>query len=74
MEQKRMENCNGCGKNLKIENGILKEDIFEGKKSWGYFSTKDLAVDSFCLCEACYEEMVSNFKIPISRTLQTEAI
>lgn len=74
VEQKRMEYCNGCGRKLKIENGILKEDIFEGRKAWGFFSKKDLTMDSFCLCEECYEEIIRNFKIPIERFNQTEAI
>ena len=27
--------CNGCGRILKYENDILREDVFEGKKQWG---------------------------------------
>ena len=57
--------CNCCGKNLKVENGILKEDAFEASKEWGYFSKKDMEVHHFNLCEECYENMVANFKIPV---------
>lgn len=30
--------CNCCGKELKVENGILKEGIFSAENIWGYFS------------------------------------
>ena len=29
--------CNSCGKKLKVENGILKEDAFEAKRSGDIF-------------------------------------
>lgn len=74
MKQNEMTHCNGCAKELKIENEILKEDIFEGRKAWGYFSKKDLTVDTFCLCEECYEAMIQNFKIPVDRREKVEAI
>ena len=62
-----MENkliCNGCGRNLKVENGFLREDVFEGKKQWGYFSKKDGILHSFVICEKCYDEMIDRFVIP----------
>lgn len=43
--------CNSCGKNFKVENGILKEDAFEATKEWGYFSERDMEVHHFNLCE-----------------------
>ena len=39
--------CNACGKELYMENNILKEDAFEAKKQWGYFSKKDTKMHSF---------------------------
>ncbi len=57
--------CNCCGKELKVENGILKEDAFEASKEWGYFSKRDTEVHQFNLCEDCYERIVSKFKIPV---------
>lgn len=57
--------CNVCGRQIKMENGILKEDVFEATKEWGYFSKKDLEVHKFNICEDCYEEMISKFKIPV---------
>ena len=50
--------CNGCGRVLKYDNGILREDVFEGRKQWGYFSRRDGEIHSFLLCEECYEKMV----------------
>ena len=57
--------CNYCGKVLKVENGILKEDAFEATKEWGYFSKRDMEVHHFNLCEECYERIISEFKIPV---------
>ncbi len=64
--------CNQCGKELRFENDILVEDAFEAKKEWGYFSQKDLTLDQFVLCEACYDKIVGNFKIPVTRKEITE--
>lgn len=58
--------CNACGRKLRIRNGILQEDALVVKKSWGYFSQKDLEVHEFVLCEACYDHMTSSFKKPVS--------
>lgn len=61
MEQKK---CNICGKIIKEEQGILKEDVLEVTKNWGYFSTKDMERHKFLICEACYDKWISGFKIP----------
>ncbi len=57
--------CNSCGKVLKVENGILKEDAFEATKEWGYFSGRDMEVHHFNLCEECYDKITSEFAIPV---------
>jgi len=57
--------CNVCGKMIKVEQGILKEDVFEVSKEWGYFSKNDLEIHKFNICEDCYEKMISSFKLPI---------
>lgn len=57
--------CNKCGKEIVAEQGIMKEDVLEVEKRWGYFSKKDNQVDRFDLCETCYDELVTSFKIPI---------
>jgi len=66
--------CNCCGRALKVENGILKEDAFEATKEWGYFSERDLEVHHFNLCEDCYNKLISEFKIPVEIRNKTEAM
>lgn len=56
--------CNRCGKELKIENGIVKEDYIRIRKSWGYFSKRDGITQEFTLCEECVERMTQEFAIP----------
>ena len=34
--------CNGCGKELKIENEIVREGCFAADVRFGYFSRKDV--------------------------------
>jgi len=58
--------CNVCGRKLKSENGILKEDAFEAVKEWGYFSQKDLEVHKFVICEECYDKLISSFLVPVT--------
>ena len=52
--------CNKCGKEIK------NEDYLSVEKRWGYFSKKDNEVHRFELCEACYDEWISTFQIPVS--------
>jgi hypothetical protein len=66
--------CNLCGKRLKVENGILKEDAFEATKEWGYFSKRDLEVHHFNLCEDCYNKFTSQFRIPVDVRKKLEAL
>lgn len=66
--------CNSCGRDLKVENGILKEDAFEARKEWGYFSEKDMEVHHFNLCEACYNKIIAGFKVPVEIVEKLEAI
>lgn len=72
MEKEGRLVCNACGKGLRTENGILKEDIFEGRKEWGFFSNKDMVRHSFLLCEACYDRITSSFAIPPAEEEVTE--
>lgn len=66
--------CNVCGRQIKVENGIVKEDVFEAAKEWGYFSKNDLEVHKFNICEKCYENMISTFKIPIEVVRKKEVL
>lgn len=72
MAERRELFCNACAKKIKIENGILREDVFEGEKEWGYFSQKDMVRHSFILCEECYDSMVKSFAIPPREYVVTE--
>lgn len=64
--------CNKCGRELKVENGILKEDAFEARKEWGYFSGKDMTMHSFVICEDCYDRMIQDFVVPVSAEIVNE--
>ncbi len=66
--------CNKCGKDLLVKNGMLKEDVFEGKKVFGYFSAKDGMIGQFDLCEACYEAFTAGFVIPVKESERLELL
>ena len=51
--------CNCCGRELNVEQGILKEGACHLEPGWGYFSGKDMEKHSFDLCEACYDKIIS---------------
>lgn len=57
--------CNICGRELKQELDIVKEDYIFVKKNWGYFSRKDGQTHQFCICEDCYDKWIKSFKIPV---------
>jgi hypothetical protein len=57
--------CNCCGKKLIVDKGILREGAIGVDFAWDYFSEKDGQVHHFDLCEDCYDELVSGFKIPV---------
>ena len=66
--------CNRCEKRLFVENGLLKDAAYEGKQVFGYFSEKDGVTHRFDLCETCYDEWIRMFRIPVSKTENTELI
>ena len=59
--------CHGCGKEIKIKDGVIREGLISVEKRWGYFSNKDNEVHRFDLCEECYDRMVSQFVIPVEK-------
>ncbi len=76
-EEKRMEEivqCNVCGKEVKRENGFIKEDFLAVTKEWGYFSNKDIELHSFQICEDCYDKWIATFAIPITKKKVSEVI
>lgn len=64
--------CNLCGKEMKLEQGYLKEGCFAGEQVFGYFSKKDGFRHSFDLCENCYDKFVETFAIPVDISEETE--
>lgn len=56
--------CNKCGRVLKVENDIAKEDYIYICKQWGYFSDKDGKTQEFVVCEACMKLIEQDFVIP----------
>ena len=59
--------CNKCGKIIKFERGIAKEDAIFISHEWGYFSKKDGERHSFCLCESCYDIIRESFALPVQK-------
>ena len=57
--------CNQCGKEIEVSGGTPREGVFSVDYAWGYFSDKDNQVDSFDLCESCYDALVATFVIPL---------
>lgn len=66
--------CNCCGKNLAVENEIIKEGASRIYARWDYFSNKDGQNHSFDICEECYDEVTSHFAIPVNVDYDTELI
>lgn len=53
--------CNKCGKQMKVENEIIKEGNFAVDYRWDYFSNKDGRRHRFDLCEDCYNQFIESF-------------
>ena len=66
--------CNLCGKNIRVENDIPREDFVEINKSWGYFSKKDGKNWKIVLCEKCMDELAERLVIPYKENEQTELL
>ena len=66
--------CNACGRELKVKNGILLEDVLAVQKEWGYFSEKDREVHEFYLCEHCYDALLEGFAIPVKKETVEEVL
>ena len=66
--------CNQCGRELKLENGIIMEGVFHGIAAWGYFSDWDGESHFFDLCEQCYDRMTEVFQVPVTVEERTELL
>ena len=64
--------CNCCGKKLVVENGIDREGVMMVDHAWDYFSEKDGEIHHFDLCESCYDDLLSQFRIEADIEEQTE--
>ena len=65
--------CNACGTEIEIvpKANVCKEYLSIDKE-WGYFSSKDFMMHSFCVCEKCYDHWINTFVIPVDEKVQTE--
>lgn len=66
--------CNNCGRKLVVEGGIVREGAISINYAWDFFSEKDGEIHHFDLCESCYDEIVSQFRIPVEQEEQTELL
>lgn len=57
--------CNKCGREIPMADGGQRRDFLSVEKRWGYFSNKDNQVDTFDLCESCYDAFTATFMIPV---------
>ena len=66
--------CNLCGKKLAVKEGIIREGAVGFDHAWDYFSEKDGEIHHFDLCEDCYDEFISHFRIPVDVEEATELL
>lgn len=66
--------CNGCGRSLRVEGGILKEGCCSVDTVFGYFSSRDGIRHRFDLCEECYTKMIEKFKVPVEESEESELL
>lgn len=60
--------CNQCGKELLVEDGIVKEGCFHTEYAFDYFSKKDGFIYSLDLCESCFDAWIKGFQKPVQIT------
>lgn len=66
--------CNGCGRELLVEHGILKEECIHVEHECGFFGKRDGEGQSFDLCEQCYEKLLEDLTIPAQTWNRTELL
>lgn len=66
--------CNQCGREMKVEDGYLKEGCFHVDYVFGYFSNKDGMRHSWDLCEECYDKWVGQLPIPVEACEENEIL
>ncbi len=63
-----------CGKNLLVENGLLKEECVHIEHDFGFFGKKDGMSHKFDLCEECYRKITEAFSVPVEEWERTELL
>ena len=66
--------CNQCGKNMKVEKGILMEGCCHIETPFSYFSRKDGQRYLFDLCDECYDKIIAEFSVPVEIREETELL
>ena len=66
--------CNRCGKKLAVKHGIVREGVFTSDHTWDFFSEKDGEIHHLDLCENCYDEIISGFRITVEKEPAVEMI
>lgn len=66
--------CNQCGKELWIENGILKEECIRVVHDFGFFGQRDGETHDFDLCEECYNKVIARFQVPVQKRERKELL
>lgn len=74
--EKKLEKviCNNCAKELKVENGYLKEGCFSADYVFDYFSEQDGTRHCFDLCEECYNNWTAGMAVPVEVTTENELL
>ena len=66
--------CNGCGKKLVVDDGIVREGVLSIDHVWDYFSEKDGEIHHLDLCESCCDRLAGELRIPVEVEEQTELL
>ncbi len=66
--------CNCCGRQMKVQDGILMEGVAPVQIDWGYFSDRDGETHRFDLCECCYKKIIQNFSVPVEVVIRKELL
>lgn len=74
MKQDNRIFCNQCGKELKLEEEIVREGYFSADVTFGYFSNKDGLRHRWDLCEECYDVLIRSFRIPVEESERNEMV
>lgn len=73
-KQKKNIYCNCCGRRILEKENAEREEYLTVIKEWGFFSGKDGEIHRFTVCEACYDQWIRQFRIPVSVEEKTELL